>query len=56
MRYVISFLGLLVLLAAVGCGGSATQPIVTAPPGAGPTTDQGLKAPPPPSPPPKKSE
>src|SRR5437016_1136484 len=40
MRHLIGFLALVVLLAAVGCTGAPTKPIVTAAPPGGPSTDQ----------------
>ena len=46
MRYLLAFLTFAGLFAAVGCTGSPTKPIVTAPPGPGPDTSMGLTPPP----------
>ena len=46
MRHLLTLLALVVFLAAVGCTGAPTKPIVTAAPGAGPSTDQAVTPPP----------
>jgi hypothetical protein len=46
MRYLLAFLTFAGLFAAVGCTGSPTKPIVTAPPSAGPDTSMTVTPPP----------
>jgi hypothetical protein len=52
MRHLMRFLGLVVLLAAVGCSGTPTKPASTAPPSAGPGKENQPTAPHLPTPPP----